>query len=853
MAAKGTVTVKLLGDNKDLNSKLGAAEGKLSKFATDAAKYGALAAAAVGVAVVKLGVDLDKALDNIIVGTGASGVALQGLQNDFEAVASTVPASFNDVSTAIADLNTRLGLTGEPLQAMATQFLDVSRLTGTDLTSNIANMTRVFGDAGIAAEDQSAALDLVFTASQASGISMDQLSTTLVSAGAPMRALGFTFEESTALLAKFDQEGVNTEAVLSGMRTGLGKMAQAGEDPIDTFDRITESIASAGTAGEANAIALEAFGQRAGPDMAAAIREGRFEIDDMLEAITGSEGAISDTAAATESWTEKLKILTNKTMMKLAPVAEFVFDKIERAVDAVTPYVETLTEWFEENIPKAIDKIRPTATQVFDAVRLAIAGVVNFVVTNWPKVMAAIMPVFNWLMNNKSVIVGALAGIGFLFGVVAVQAGLAAASTVLFFAPVIALVAGMMALGAAVFYAYENFEWFRNAVDAAWQFIQRATDAFLGFWKGTAWPLIKDVIGLIVDGFQRMVEFVKENWHVVEAAAAAFVAYMKGTAWPFLQEIIGFIVDEFKEMVGFIRENWDQIKDAISNVLTFLKIYYSTWIAVIVLYWKVFGDTILSYVSFAWSNIKILIIAALDIIKGIIKTVISVITGDWKGAWEGIKMILSAVWVAMRGIVTGAIEFVWGQIKRVLGLIGSNWRSVWNGLSSFTSSTFSSIAGFVSRGISDIIGFIAGLPGKVVRAVGSGFAGLWESFKKYANKIVDGWNGLSFKLPEIDTKIPGVGKIGGFSVGTPNIPRFHSGGFVGNPSGSRRDVPAMLQQGEFVLRSDDVDKLMGGGVLGGGGGGTPVHLHLADGVTIRGMFDKRDAELLAELNQGALV
>jgi len=37
-------------------------------------------------------------------------------KSDFDAVFGTIPAGAGEVGTAIADLNTRLGLTGKPLQ-----------------------------------------------------------------------------------------------------------------------------------------------------------------------------------------------------------------------------------------------------------------------------------------------------------------------------------------------------------------------------------------------------------------------------------------------------------------------------------------------------------------------------------------------------------------------------------------------------------------------------------------------------------------------------------------------------------------------------------------------------------------
>jgi phage-related minor tail protein len=228
------------------------------------------------------------------VGTGASGSALKGLEASAKKVGKSTPSSFTDVGTAIADVNTRLGLTGKPLETMSKKFLNLSRVTGTDLSTNIKDVSRVFGDWGVAIKDQPAALDKLFFTSQATGIGVDELSNKVVQFGAPMRQFGFSFEESAALMGKWHKEGVNTEVVMAGMKAGLGKLSKAGKDPVKAFAEIQEAIKGAGSVGEANAIAIETFGQRAGPDLAAAVREGRFEIGDLVKSMDGSKGAIED-------------------------------------------------------------------------------------------------------------------------------------------------------------------------------------------------------------------------------------------------------------------------------------------------------------------------------------------------------------------------------------------------------------------------------------------------------------------------------------------------------------------------------------------------------------------------------
>ena len=290
-------------------------------------KKAAAGFAVLGVAGVSAFKSMDAGYDAVIAGTGATGKALERLKDDADSVGRKVPNSFESVGVAIAEVNTRLGSTGAPLQDMTKRFLDLSRVTKVDVKQGIGDVTRVFGDWSVAAEDQARTLDTLFAATQLTGIGVDKLSQSVVQFGAPLRQMGFSLEESIALFGKFEKEGVNTEAIMSGMRQGLGRMATAGEEPVETFQRLVEEIKNAGSTGEANAIALKAFGQRAGPDMAAAIREGRFELADMVDTLADSEGALDTAAEATLSANDRMKMFGNQLMVSAIPAIE-LFAKV---------------------------------------------------------------------------------------------------------------------------------------------------------------------------------------------------------------------------------------------------------------------------------------------------------------------------------------------------------------------------------------------------------------------------------------------------------------------------------------------------------------------------------------------
>ena len=111
---------------------------------------------------------------------------------------------------------------------MTTQMLNLSRVSKADIGPLTAAATRAFGDWSIATNRQSEALDFLFKSSQATGIGVTRLTELVVQFGAPLRALGFSFEEGAALMGKWEKEGVNLETVLSGLRFALGNFAKAG-------------------------------------------------------------------------------------------------------------------------------------------------------------------------------------------------------------------------------------------------------------------------------------------------------------------------------------------------------------------------------------------------------------------------------------------------------------------------------------------------------------------------------------------------------------------------------------------------------------------------------------------------
>jgi phage-related minor tail protein len=615
---------RLTGDTAGPLTAAGKSGGSKWATAFGIAAKGAMAglgAAVAGVAgLAKLGESFDGAFDTIRTGTGATGKSLERLQDDFKTVFSSVPVSMGDASTAIADLNKRLGLSGKPLQRISTQMLNLSRVTGTDVAGNVANITRVFGDWGVSTKDQSAAMDQLFRASQSTGAGVDQLSQGVVKFGAPLRQLGFGFEESLAMLGKFEKEGVNTELVVGSMRIALGKLARSGEPAQETFRRVSEEIKNAGSTSEANALALELFGARAGPDMAAAIREGRFEIDELTKTIASGGDTINGVAGETDDWREKLRTLGNKAMVALEPLATKVFTAIGTAIEWATPYVEKMAIWLGENLPKAAAAASAWFTQNLLPV---LAQVVSFIQGNWRAAFDAVVGFFSSAFEGGKMMVEALADAfgtnqGTILKVLgAIALGLGAVAVAWNLGPGL-IITGVILVAAALLYAYKRFSWFRTGVNAVFKAIAVVSEKVI---EGMSWAIT----------------------HVFVPAARWIWAALQ-QAWvkaqPILQKVWSFVKWVVDKVVWYFTEIWWPAVQLL-------------WSAI-----KLAWDLARPVLRKVWSAVQ----TGIDVVKAAIDNVFApaweAFSGAIQTAWDAVRPIIETIMGAIGGLITKTQEAI---------------------------------------------------------------------------------------------------------------------------------------------------------------------------------------------------
>lgn len=144
-------------------------------------------------------------------------------------------------------------------------------------------------------------------------------------------------------------------------------------------------------------------------------------------------------------------------------------------------------------------------------------------------------------------------------------------------------------------------------------------------------------------------------------------------------------------------------------------------------------------------------------------------------------------------VVTTIVNVVVGIAKRIAGPVST----MWNGIKT----AFVKVRDWLSDRINGVVSTVSGLPDRIRSAASGMWDGIKDAFRGALNWIIRGWNGLEFTMPEVNTHIPGVGKVGGFTIGVPDIPELHTGGTV--PGGPGNEPVVRLQGGEEVLSRRD--------------------------------------------------
>jgi phage-related minor tail protein len=714
---------------------------------------GIVTAGVVGLTAVslKLGAESSAAYATIAQKTGGTGVQLQSLETNIRRLANTSTQSMGEVASGLAMVSARTGQTGPALEGLTKQLMQLSKVTGTDMSANVANTTRMFGDWGIATDKQSEALDKLYKASQLTGAGTDQLSQKIVAYGAPLRQLGFSYEQSLAMLGKWEKEGVNTELVLGSMKKAVGALAEA-NIPLDGgFVALRDKIKAAGSDMEAFGIAKAAVGIRGASDLSAAVREGRFDFMELQKGIEGGSGAIKNAAAQSAGLGGQFKLMGNAAKAGLAPLTDAVFDiatkLVQQAVPAVQAFWSNIGDKLAPLAIRAKDALIPLIEKIGPVLTSAVTGVLPHLTnigTLFGTVLIMMKPVADFVQANLQPILLTLAGVG--IGAVIAAAVIAgpilmglAASAWAVVAPVLAAAAPFVLLGAAVGlavgYIVTHWEELKVSLQAAGAWVKEALDTVVATvigWKDTVVATVHDLVeaakmkvtslwaslvGLFTGGVASVMDVARTLWDGLLTTWESIRVAVSGTVsglWAWLQETwtngVAFVSGVISGLAENMRAAWTWISTTVSGLvarlINWLRTSWGTagtWLSGLL-------TRVANMFKAAWAWIR-------ETVGGIVTRLVNAVVGAlrWLGEkaaiiWERVQDLFSDAWTGIMGIFKGAA----GGLVRGVGALFSK-------IAELAGKGMAAVGGVISRIFTAIVDKVKGLLGALGVDLGSIF------------------------------------------------------------------------------------------------------------------------------------
>ena len=367
--ATRTLTVKLVGDHKNLDAAFRNAGGAAQRFGRIARQ------AILGVGVAAAGLAVKAVADFAKFDTGMREV--------FTLLPDVSQAAMDEMSEQVKQLSADMGvLPDEVVPALYSAlsagvpqdnvfaFLETAQMAAlggvTDLETAVDGISSVMNAFGDAVAGPAEASDLMFTAVRLGKTTFEELSASLFQVNPIAAALGVQFGDVTAGLATMTAQGIPTRIATTQMRQLFVELSKAGGKAAETFESMAgktfqDFVGEGGNVAEA----LTLMGQAAA--------DGGVELQDMFGSVEAGAAALAltsgdfagaiaemgDSAGATAAAYEtmnggvarQLDILKAKFAVllldigeKLAPIAIKAVDFLLVAFDKMGPVIVTVGE-----------------------------------------------------------------------------------------------------------------------------------------------------------------------------------------------------------------------------------------------------------------------------------------------------------------------------------------------------------------------------------------------------------------------------------------------------------------------------------------------------------------------------
>ena len=623
---------------KQTGSKMQEVGGKISGVGESLSKGVTAPIAAIGAASLAAFSEVDSGLDIVEQKTGATGDALEGMQQSVKNLATQIPTDFETAGAAVGEVNTRFGLTGQALEDLSGKFIKFAQLNDTDVSTSVDNVSSVLNAFGQSTDDAGDLLDALNATGQATGISMDTLTNDLSQNAAQFKEMGLTAQQAAGFMGMVEMSGLDTSTAMAGLKKAMKNAADDGMTLDDALKGFSDTMSSNKSDTEKLQAAYDLFGSKAGAAFYNAVQSGKLNLDDLSGTLGDFSGSVENTFNETLDPIDQFQMTLNSLKEvgadignSLAMVLQPVLQDISAALQKFADIWNSIPGPVQETIVK-ISLIAAAVGPVLIVVGKLITSV-GTILTIIPKVTSAITAV-------KTVMTG-------------LNATMAAN-------PIGLIITAIGLLVAAFIYLWNNCESFRN------------------FWI-SLWDNIKEVA---VTVFTAIKDFFVTIWETIKSVFTSAVngisTFLSG-AWNGIKTVVETVMNAISNVIQTI---WIGIKSFFTTIFTAIQTVVAT-------YFNIYKTVITTVVT----AIGTVVFTAWNAIKTATNTIFNSVKSVVTSVWNGIKSAVMSVVNAMKSGITGAFNAIKSTISGILNGIKSTFSSVFNGIWNFVSGIVNKLKG----------------------------------------------------------------------------------------------------------------------------------------------------------------
>ena len=452
-------TNKGFEDQKEATNKAGESVDNLAQVLTSAGI--ASAVKEIADAALEMAESFDEANAAIVEGTGATGEALDDLNQQAQDAFGRIANANQDLTGMagiLAELNTRFGVTGDEAEDLSVKVANFAQHTGTDGVRAVDSMANIMKRWGLDISDADGLMDDLTTANQACQLSVDQLAGYLSNNSVQFQELGYSTEDALAMLISLSDGGANVGTIMGSLTKAVSNLSDVTDDVPGAFQDAIKAMEESSSVSEALQAQVgdtgktveEIFGKKAAQELAANVQNGNFAIDQWSEALQNNQGILEQTTDDATTMQDAWSQATNNVSLALSQtVAPAISDVVTRVAEVITQVAQVVQD-------------SPALQAVLTGVAVALG------------IVAAALAI-------SSIIQGVTAAFGML-------------NTVLLANPIFLVVTAIAALVAGLVYAYNNCETFRNIVNNVFSSLRNFVTNTLNALRNTVttvWNAIK--------------------------------------------------------------------------------------------------------------------------------------------------------------------------------------------------------------------------------------------------------------------------------------------------------------------------------------------------------------------------